>query len=90
MNTYLIIFRLSANEDLYTNMIAYLKTSIYWARPMSGVWLIKTSNTVAGIRDGVKSRVNSSDIVFVVDVTKKDWATSNIEKIVSDWMKENV
>lgn len=90
MNTYIIILKLTSREELYTNLLAYLKTATQWARPMAGVWIIRTSNTVAGIRDGVRSRIGSQDGVLVMDVSKKGWGTSNITKVVTDWMKKNI
>ena len=88
--TYLIILKLAAQEDLYKNLVVFLKTADAWARPMPSVWIIKASKGSAEIRDGIKSRIGTNDSVLVVEISQKGWATSNLTKVVTDWMKNNI
>ena len=90
MKTYLIICQLGFPEETYTNLVAYLKTSTYWARPVASAWLIKTTAEASKIRDGVKDRINAADKVLVISVPSKDWATYKVDKVVTDWMKNNL
>lgn len=53
------------------------------------MWIVYTTKEVVEIRDAIKSRVRNEDSIIVVDITDKDWATSNISKAVTDWMKKN-
>jgi len=79
MKNYIVILNLLFSSDgSYKALISYLKTADYWARPMTNV------------RDGIKSRLNFSDKVIVIEVSGKNWGTSNIEKNVTDWMKLNL
>ncbi|MCR4279694.1 MAG: CRISPR-associated protein Cas2 [Candidatus Zambryskibacteria bacterium] len=89
MNTYLISYDLGAPEDLqdYSLLTNYIKSYLKWAKPLQSVWLIKTDKTVAQVRDEIKQIVDKNDKVLVVNVSKKGWATLNIAKKVTDWMK---
>ena len=89
MNTYIVILKLVSQEDLYTNLVIFLKSGSSWARPMPNTWFVKTTNSAADIRDGVKSRIGTQDAVLVINVTK-GWGTSNISKAVTDWMKTHL
>ena len=90
MKSYLIIYQISGSESNYTSLIAYLKTAPQWARPIPGVWVVKTTSTAALLRDGVKSRIGPNDKVLVTLMPNSDWGTSNISKEVTDWMKNNL
>lgn len=90
MKTYLIFLKLNLNEELYANLIAYLKTATYWARPSPGIWLIKVSNTSSKLRDDIRARVNRGDKVLVIEITNQNWATLSIDTKVTDWMKKNI
>lgn len=89
MNTYIVILKLASNEDLYLNLVAFLKSRVSWARPTPGTWIIKTANSAGEIRDAIKSRIGSQDSVLVVKAGGT-WATSSISKAVTDWMKEHL
>lgn len=89
MNTYLVILKLVSQEDLYTNLVTFLKSGSSWARPMPNTWFIKTSSSVSDIRDGIKSRIGTQDSVLVIKVSGT-WATSIISKAVTDWMKTHL
>ena len=92
MKSYIIILQLGYQENLYVNLMNYLKSSTFWARPMNNVWIIKTSKTSAEIRDGVANSINIKlgDKVAVIAVQSADWATNNIDKNVTEWMKKNI
>ncbi len=89
MKTYLIILKLGLNDDSYINLIQYLKTATYWARPANNIWIIKSYNSAAQIRDGVMNKILSTDQVMVLELGK-DWATYNFNKIITDWLKNNL
>lgn len=90
MRTILIVLKLGYTEELYTSLINYLKTGVYWARPFSGVWIVKTTKTTNEIRDGITSLINGTDQVLVVDITGSSAAWKNIDSVISEWMKNNI
>jgi len=90
MKSYLIIFQLAFPEINYPNMINYLKTAQKWARPAPGVWIIKTTANSNTIRNSLQAKVNPTDKIFITSIPNDDWATRNIDKRVTDWMKNNL
>ena len=92
MNTYLISYDLGLPETYsdYKILTQYIKSYSTWAKPLQSVWLIKTEKTLAQVRDEIRTKVDSNDKILVVDVTKNGWATFNISKEVTDWMKNNL
>ena len=90
MKSYLIIYKLAFAEENYPNLLAYLKSATYWARPMTNAWLIKATKNSAEIRDGILSRINKGDQILIIEVPNNNWATSAISKTVTDWMKANL
>lgn len=92
MKSYIIILQLGYPETSYTALINYIKSASLWAHPMNNVWIIKTPKTSAEIRDGVALNINIGlgDKVAVIAVQSADWATNNVDKAVTDWMKNNM
>lgn len=92
MNTFLISYDLGLPEtyDDYKLLIQYIKSYPSWAKPLQSVWLVKTTKTVAQVRDEIKTKVDSNDKVLVIDVTKTGWGSFNLSKDVTDWMKNNL
>lgn len=92
MNTLLISYDLGLPETYedYKLLIQYIKLYPNWAKPLQSVWLIKTTKTSGQVRDEIKVKIDSNDKVLVMDVTKTGWATFNVSKDVTDWMKKNL
>ncbi|MBP8591051.1 hypothetical protein KBI33_01105 [Candidatus Shapirobacteria bacterium] len=92
MNTFLITYDLGLPETYedYKLLSQYLKSYPYWAKPLQSVWLVKTTKTVSEVRDEIKSKIDANDKVLVIDVTRTGWATFNVSKEVTDWMKNNL
>ena len=90
MKNYILVLSLTHSENAYINLINYLKTATYWARPLHNVWIIKTGTKVTEIRDGIKSRLTPQDRVLIMEVNGANWGTSNISKMITDWMKINL
>ncbi len=90
MKTYLIIYQLSVAESAYANLIAYIKTATYWAKPFNSAWLIKTDVDVAKIRDGLRERIGPNDKIIVIEVPNKNWGSYNISAEVTKWMHNNI
>jgi len=92
MNTFLISYDLGVPETIsdYRILTEYIKSYRSWAKPLQSVWLIKTSKSVAQVRDEIKLRIDSNDKVLVLNVTGTSWATYNVSQKVTDWMKDNL
>lgn len=90
MKTYIIAYQLGLSEINYQNMVAYVKSFTKWAHPMANIWIVKSSFGAGEIRDGFKKRINEADRVLVIEASKNHWATKNISKEVTDWMRRNL
>jgi len=92
MNTLIISYDLGLPETYedYKFLIKYIKSYPNWAKPLQSVWLIRTTKTSGQVRDEIKAKIDSNDKVLVMDVTKTGWATFNVSKEVTDWMKKNL
>lgn len=51
---------------------------------------MKTDGTVAQVCDAAKDLIDSNDKLSVIDVTGANWGTWDVQKDVTDWMKQNV
>jgi hypothetical protein len=92
MKTLLISYDLRVPEtsEDYKKLIKYIKSFGTWAKPLYSVWLVKTDKTCAMVRDEIKMETDSNDRTLVIEVTGADWATTNVDKEVTDWMKKNL
>lgn len=92
MNTFLISYDLGLPEIYsdYKILKKYIKSYIYWAKPLQSVWFIRTTKSVVEVRDEIKLRIDNNDKVLVIDVTGKSWASNNLSKEVTNWMKNNI
>lgn len=92
MKTYLISYDLrvpEASED-YQRLIKHIKSYDLWATPLKSVWFVKTSKTVAQVRDDLNTQTDANDGILVVDVTKANWGTVGVSEKVTDWMTNNL
>lgn len=70
----------------YSSLIELLKTATSWARPAESVWLLRTDQDCATWRDKIMTKVDSNDLVLVIEV-KQHWAATGISQDVIDWLK---
>lgn len=90
MKSYIVVLKLNFSEDTYLNLINYFKTASYWAKPLPNVWFIKTNRMSSELRDGIMSRITNTDKVLVIAVNNSDWASYNLDKVITDWMKSDL
>lgn len=81
----LVTYDLIKPEKNYPKLFEAIKSYGSWAHALDSVWLVKTSRSVGEIRDHLKQYVDSNDQLKVVRVS--DWATLNLPKKITDWMK---
>lgn len=68
----------------YQPVYDYLKQFTY-CKGLESVWLLDTTTACTAIRDQLKARVDSNDVIFVVRITK-DWASYNYG--CADWLNK--
>lgn len=91
MKTYLISYDLIRPESSpeYARLISLIKTTKYWAKPLESVWLIKTTLGAMEVLNQLRSVVDTNDKILVIEITNS-WASINLPKEVTDWMKEGL
>lgn len=72
----------------YTSLYEAIRAIGSWSHPVESVWIIDTNETPAGIRDNLKTHVDSNDVIFVVQL-RLHWAASNLGSQVVDWLKDS-
>lgn len=97
MKTFLIYLELGPLASILLNqqIEPYLRSMGTWAKLSSTLWLIKSSDTAAQIRDNLRGFLSNlggtaSDRVIVVNVTNSEWASYNLSTEIVNWMKDNI
>ena len=89
MNTYLISYDLvgAIDRQEYDNLIAHIRTSYIWAKPLESVWLIKTNLSTSQVINNLLNFIKkSNDRLLVIQVTN-NWMAYNLSIEVIQWMK---
>lgn len=81
----LITYDLNKPHKDYPKLFEGIRSYGSYAHALDSVWLVKTDSTVGQIRDHLKQFIDSNDQLKVVRVS--DWATFNLSKEVTDWLK---
>lgn len=90
MNTLLISYDLKTPGKDYHNLITFLKSTTFWAKPLESVWLIKSNLSAENFRNSLLSHIDSNDKLLVLDITKDIGAWFNLPKDVSEWIIKNI
>jgi hypothetical protein len=87
MAVHWVNYDLNKSGQDYTKLIEYLKSHQSWAKPLKSSFFVKTTLTTSSLMDGIRQRIDTNDVVVVVEVTDQTWTSYNVPKDVSDWMK---
>jgi hypothetical protein len=71
----------------YKELIKYIKGLGDWAKPLESFWIVDTPKYCSTIRDEAKKYLDSNDELLVVSCPFDSWASSGINKEVTDWIK---
>jgi len=86
MSIYCVSYDLIKEKD-YSELIEKLKSYGAYAHAQGSLWFIKSPKNASELRDELKSFIDEDDKLIVIRVTLP-WASSNLSKEVSDWLKE--
>ncbi|OII18437.1 hypothetical protein [Curtobacterium sp. MCBA15_013] len=90
MAVHWVNYDLNKRGQNYTELIDYLKSHRGWARPVRNSYFVDTAMSASELRNEIKQRVDSNDVVMVVDVSGADWATLSVSKVVTEWLREHL
>ena len=83
MRSYLITFK-SENKN---QIIKHIASFPGYAKIKEDVWIINTKLEHKELRNNFLSLLNEGqDLLFVIDVTGRAWAATNIPHEVPDWL----
>ena len=85
MGVFLISYDLIDKKD-YQAVYDKIKTYSKWAHILESVWLVESSQEAKKIRENISSITDNDDKIFVCRLSG-DWATVNIGKEYTDWLK---
>ena len=86
MTVYCISYDLIKDKD-YEKIIEKIKTYGTWAHAEESLWFVESEKEAPEMRDELKSCMDENDKLIVIRVTLP-WASSNLLKNVTDWLKE--
>ena len=76
------------NELQRQEFINKIKSLGGWARVLSNVYIVRSSNkTAVAIRNSLQVDIKDSDRLFVVDIEDSSWAANNLPVEVNKWLK---
>lgn len=87
-NFFVVSYDLHLEKDYVKIQKAIEEISVDRVKPLESFYLIKTHLRAGQIRDALKKSIDSDDSIFVVKADLSQWATRNIEKNVTDKLKE--
>lgn len=90
MAVHWVNYDLNKTGQNYDSLIKYLKSHDNWAKPLKSSFLVKTSLSVAALRDGIKSHIDTNDDVLVINVDGKSWASYGLSDEINLWLKNNL
>ena len=87
MRKILVVFEIE-NELQRQEFINKIKSLGAWARVLSNVYIVRSSNkTAVSIRDNLRINIKDSDRLFVVDIEDSNWASKNLPIVFNKWLK---
>ena len=88
MKSFLVTF--SCHQDLDSRVVDQIKTYPFWARINPKAWIVQSDQNTIEIRNQIKQNIPAIDSLLVIGIDGANWATSSVNKDVTDWMKENI
>lgn len=61
-----------------------------WARLAPDLWMVSYHRNAAKLRDRIRTAMDDSCAILVIEITRTSWATLDISQEITDWMKRNV
>jgi hypothetical protein len=90
MPTHLVGYDLRTPGRNYDGLIEYLKGLGGWWHCLDSTWFVKTTMTASELRDKINTFVDRNDLVLVMNVATRDWATTGMSKDCNDWLRNNL
>lgn len=67
-----------------------MRTYPHWAQLNSDLWMVSFNGNAAQIRDAIAHATEKTCEIMTINITGDGWATLNMDRLLTDWMTENV
>lgn len=88
MTVYCVSYDLKKERD-YSELFKKLEAYGNSIHPLESTWFIATEASASQIRDELKEAVDEDDKVIVIEVIKH-WASYNLGKQNTEWLRKNI
>lgn len=89
MSAKLISYDLSKPGRNYDDLYEAIKQYGGWWHCLESVWIVKTSQTCAQIRDALSPHLDANDSLAVFTL-QGGWATTGLSKECNEWLRDNL
>jgi len=86
---YSITYDLMSPGRDYATLFERIKRLGTWARPTASQWVVLTTGSAAGIRDGLRPFIDANDRLLVTALTGEA-AWSGLTPDVSEWLRREL
>ena len=86
MKTILISYDLQTPGKDYVNLWEHLRSYGNYAKLLESMWLLRTYLSAEQVRDNAIKYIDQNDKIFVVDVTKQEYAWYRLPTKIYEWM----
>jgi hypothetical protein len=90
MATIMVGYDLRKPGRNYDDLIEYLKGLGGWWHCLDSTWFVKTSMTASELRDKIVTFVDTNDLVLVLNVHNRSWATHGFADNCNTWLRDNI
>ena len=87
---YLVTYDLRIPGRDYSKLYEHLRSYGTCARVLESVWIVQSQSSCTDVRDAIARNLDSSDGLFVIDVTQKVAAWRGLGENTSSWIMNNL
>jgi|HubBroStandDraft_5_1064220.scaffolds.fasta_scaffold264945_3 hypothetical protein len=89
MSIRLITYDLREQDKDYPGLFDAIKKLGSWWHCLESVWLVRTDQSSAQVRDALSSHLKMNDSLMVTGLTG-NWATLGLNKDCTEWLRLNL
>jgi hypothetical protein len=79
-----------AEGRAHDELVRSIQTLGVWWHHLETIWIVKSNQTPAAIRDQLRSRVGDDDQLLVIDISGDTAEWFGVNDAGSNWLKNNV
>ncbi len=88
MSVYCVSYDLLAPGKNYDDLIAEIKSSPSWAKPLKSLFLVQTNETPEQLYNRLRPKMDANDFILIIQVRRPYFGF--MDKNVINWIDQNV